>query len=501
MALVLITVMALVIGVVLSLTDTNIRTTVAIRDQAADAANAEAATQIALNALRLSGYNGATGGCFGDGGPTSTDRLDLNGFHQPASGPADSAVVTCETDTARNAVSLIEVSAANRPANAVLTRSTDNGEPGLFVDPAPGRTVKVHGPVLSGSTITVPHGTLSVDAATRARGACSPSVTSIPPAQCNLVPPPDTSVPAPPLPPAPTVVEDMDPCTSGSIVRLRPGVYRNIGWLNVQTGRTCNATLHFAPGVYYFDFPATDPWVIQNLSVVAGTENPARPLVAGTPPAMPGACRSPMPPVPADPSWTPQGTDKGVQFVFAGGSQIQFVNSRVEICGTYSTTTQPIALYGLPSALGTAPGPVVPAQSGCTVASPYPGTGCAVLTADATSQLWIQGTTYLPRNAIDVAVGNPSGPVFGAGVIARTLRITPPAGAPLADPVAVLPDDASLGRRTVVLLTTYLCPGEASCTTDLRRIRVRAKVGIFDPTGTVERGKRQITIYAWNLTR
>jgi hypothetical protein len=184
--------------------------------------------------------------------------------------------------------------------------------------------------------------------------------------------------------------------------------------------------------------------------------------------------------------------------VFGGGSRIQLRSSQAELCGDYSATSPPIAVYGLTSAVG-----AVPAESGCVVATPYPGTGCAVIKAEnqATSRLYVQGTTYTPRAAIDVALNNPGGLVFADGVIARAVSISPTSSATLASPVIGVPDFVPLGRRTVVYLTVFLCSGQSTCTTGTGTLRLRAKVGLFDPTGVVVPGARQVTVYSWSVLR
>src|SRR5262245_58873402 len=66
-ALIFITVVAVAIAISLSVADTSMRTTMALRDQAAYAASADGAAQVAINALRKGSYDGTGGTCFSGG--------------------------------------------------------------------------------------------------------------------------------------------------------------------------------------------------------------------------------------------------------------------------------------------------------------------------------------------------------------------------------------------------------------------------------------------------
>ena len=91
-ALVFITVIAIVVAAVISLADTNLRTTAALRDQAGETAGADGAAQLAINDLRSGSYIGPTGSCF------ATPTLELTNFYQPPDGPSLSARVECAQD-------------------------------------------------------------------------------------------------------------------------------------------------------------------------------------------------------------------------------------------------------------------------------------------------------------------------------------------------------------------------------------------------------------------
>lgn len=496
LALIIVTVFSVVVAVVLSFADTSMRTTIALRGQATQTASADGAAQIAINALRRGTFDGTgtAGQCFTESATTSSDTLTLNNFYQPASGPADSAVVTCDPDPPHNADSPVTINNANKPTNAVLTTAV-TGEDGLTVNVADGRDLKVHGPVFSNSTINVPAGSLTSDASVTARGGCTSTITATPAKVCDFGAAADLrgATPDYPVSTADRTAATLPPCNGADnqLFPFSPGIYTDIGALNVLTSRCEHSILYFSPGTYYFNFPSTQNngiWTIGTNYLVAGTTT--RDLVAGTPPSMPGSCVSPVPPKPATSTWTKP--EPGVQFVFAGSSQMRLVGSQAEICGTYAADRPPIAVYGLASATGG-----IPAESGCTVVTPYPSTTACAMISSVNSSLYIQGTTYAPRAALDLEFTNPPGLMFSAGVIARTLRLTPTTGAALGDPVIALPDNVTAGRQALVWLNVYLCSGASACTKETGTLRLRAKVGVFAPTS----GRRQITVYSWSVQR
>jgi hypothetical protein len=490
-ALIFVAVVSVVVAVVLSLADSSLRTTVALRGQAADAASADGAAQIAINELRHGSYDAISGQCFG-----ATDTLVLSDFYVPPSSSAHSAAVTCEPDLSTSGDGL-EYDDRNKPADAVLTLGSSGGEAGLYANDVGGREVKVEGGIFSNSTITVAGGSLVANGGVAARGACTGTITATLAPTCALGPVVDPRGDDPDYPPptAGTPVQPVPICViPDQLVTFTPGLYTDIFGLNNLT-RCRNGIFHFRPGVYYFNLPAATPWLIDQAYVVGGT--PTAPLVAGTPPTIPGSCQSPTPPSPPT-GWSPPVPNSGVQFVLGGGTQIVVRRAQVELCGSYSSTGPPIVVYGLKSSVGP-----VPAQSGCTLTVPYPLSGCAavIFEGQANSKLHIQGTAYLPRTAVDLAVNNTGGPVFSAGVIARTVRLTPTAGANLAGAVIALPNDSPPGRRTVVYLNVYVCPGASTCSPATGANRLRAKVGILDTSGTPVPGRREITIYSWSVLR
>jgi len=502
MALIFITVVAVVIGAVLSFVDVSLRTTVAMRAQAAQAAAADGAAQVAINTLRASTFRaGGTGTCF-SGGAT----LQLANFYQPATGGPYSATVDCALDTTDSAGSGgVAITAKNRPGSAILTLSRSGAEDGLDLSATGGRTIKVHGRIYSNSNFV--GNKVETNAEVIARGACTATITSTPAAQCNIgnvtdargddpdyAPPTLTTAPATPA--VPTCPNH----STNKLITMTPGLYTDVDALNDLTNSNkCQDTIWFPPGTYYFNFTKNVAWTVDNGAVVGGTKSPGQ-VVDGVAPTIPGACQSPIPPDPIPPGgWTNPGPNAGVEFVFGGNSRLAVGNGKVELCGSYSLDHPPIAVYGLKSALG--PAGVVPAQSGCTIITVSAG-GCSTVTSNQNpdSRLYIQGTTYLPKARVDVALNNDTGQVFRFGIIARSLRVTSTSSADLNSPVIEVPDEEPGGLRTVVYLKVYVCAGTMACLTS-GSPQLGVKVGLGDPTGTAVAGAREVTVYSWSVQR
>ena len=113
LALILITVVAVVTSAVLSLDNTNVRATVGLRTQASTASTADGAAQVAINTIRKSTYGFLTNGanCFQ---PANSPSLALDNFP----GAGTSAYVSCSPDLGSD-VSVV-VNNNNKPANAIL---------------------------------------------------------------------------------------------------------------------------------------------------------------------------------------------------------------------------------------------------------------------------------------------------------------------------------------------------------------------------------------------
>jgi Tfp pilus assembly protein PilX len=498
LALVFTTVVAVVVAVVLSFADTSMRTTMALRDQAEATANADGAAQIAINTLRQGTYAG-TGNCFRAG---ATNTLELQDFYKPPSGPADSARVTCEQDTTNSVAGT-----SNVPGNAILTLGMSTSEEGIYADVHGRGNLKATGNVSSNSTIKVDSGSLTASGSVTARGPCTGSIFSTPAKVCDTKNPVlDPLYPAPTATPTPQSVPQCND-SNKHIWTFTPGLYTSANDLN-KLNACKDSTFWFKPGTYYFNFSNGDAeghgehgdgdteWSIDTGYLVAGTLAPGTTLSPSSPPTIPGACVSPVPPSSGG-AWTPPVGVPGVQFVFGGQSRIKFSAVQAEICGTYSASAPPIALYGLKTDVGTGSNKVS-AQNGCITDLSQ---SCSVISSDrSNSKLIIQGTTYVPWANLDITIKNSSQQVFRGGVIARSLKVSATGSADLASPAFVVPAGFVTPGRTIVWLNVYVCPGVSTCNTG-GTLRLRAKVGIADSNGIAVPGARQITVYSWSVQR
>ncbi|WP_206785987.1 hypothetical protein [Amycolatopsis sp. MtRt-6] len=444
LVLVLVTVIAVVLGALLSFADTSVRTTVALRDQAASAYTADGALQAGINAIRNGTFTGAAGEhCFG-----GSDTLTLPDF-----GGAGPAAVSCTADPAKVLIQCPSLSVCNRPGNAILTLGT-GGEDGLNIQQPTGSAFRVHGVVYSNSNIRVVNGSLDTNTAVYARDACAGTIRSTPAPSCGYggsglgadpgYAPALTSVP--PRQPLP-------PCTkAGSLVTFQPGYYDDAAGLSAMmssSSKCKDSTWWFTPGTYYFDFhnsaavrppslPAGDDvWTIDNGFLVAGTPVDESGRVIAKPPVpakIPGACSNPIEDAKA----------VGVQFVFGGDSRLAVKAGQAEICGTYRADRPPVALHGLTSG---AESPVTATLGPASVTGDF--TGTALSTVDGAGAAWIApgksgGSATLTATGFAPAAAPPAGTILtsakvrvvhgndrGASKDDRTAQFTPAGGAPI----------------------------------------------------------------------
>lgn len=347
LVLILVTVIALGLSALLTRSDTSIRATVGLRDQAAATYNADGAMQAAINNLRNSTYNHAAGqNCFG-----ASNTLQLNGFYG-----ADSAAVTCTADPKKVLIQCPSLSDCNRPGNAILTLGKDPAEDGLNITQPTGSTFRVHGNIFSNSNINVVNGALNTNANLWARTSCSGTIQSVPAPKCNYSDSNELGDDPGYAPWATTVPvhRSMPACTTpNSVIRFLHGYYDDAAALSkmMDGNSACkHSTWWFEPGIYYFDFhnrgdnanPLLDDienvWTINDGQLVAGT--PVNGAAAPSVPAsIPGSCDNPIKNAEA----------VGVQFIFGGSSRLAVKKGEVEICGSYYTDKVPVALYGLKS--------------------------------------------------------------------------------------------------------------------------------------------------------
>lgn len=345
--LLIVTVVAIMLGALMSFADTSTRTTVAMRAEASSAYSADGAMQAAINNIRNSTFNGAAGQTCFSGGNTLTVPYG-----------SGSAAVTCTPDPAQIKIQCTSLTQCNRPGNAILTLGKNAGEDGINVQQNTGSTFRVHGTVFSQSNINVVNGTMSTNTGVYANSGCAGNIQSNPPPSCtgntgnSLGADPGyaslaTKVPAyQPVPQCPA---------SGNVVTFQPGYYDDAAALNslMSSSSKCgNDIWWFTPGVYYFDFHNaglnSDPllnnnngknqWQVSSGYLIGGTRTSA-----GTayPPSIPGACYNPIDNINFTNPYL------GVQFIFGNDSQLMVSNSaQAEICGTYDQNNAPVTIYG-----------------------------------------------------------------------------------------------------------------------------------------------------------
>ncbi len=370
-ALIVITVVALVTGVVLTRGEGSLRTTVALRDVAGTTYAADGAAQVALNALRTGywdgnaekpagwAFNNSVGdGCFGrnitDSILTPDDAMELQEFYpapkSTGEGPT-SAYVECVPETATGAQATVRhVTNANSPGDAIITLGT--GEVGLATS---NKTLKVRGGIRVNSNITA-NGPIEVsEADVRARTGCSGTINVSPGRTKNCA---SGAVSDPNYAADTTTIPELrtppTSCTSNVAV-FEPGYYDDVAALNTATTRCTLAW--FKPGTYYFDFHndsgngdplyqsgiatgSSNEWTLGG-KVLAGTPVNSSGTVLAAPPSnatLPGSCQNPIDTANA----------QGVQFIFGGDSRVK-LSGTAELCATYRTNRPPIVMYGLKS--------------------------------------------------------------------------------------------------------------------------------------------------------
>jgi hypothetical protein len=503
-ALIFITVVSIVVAVVLSFVDTSMRTTVAVRGEAATAAAADGAAQLAINNLRLGPYKGSEG-CAGLG-PT------VDNVYEQA-GTKYSATVTCAVDTADSTAGgsggVLAINDKNRPGQAVLTLGGPTEDGGFDVKLGGGSVLKVHGNIQSDSYINVQKN-LTTDGSGSVTAVSGCVGTIAPAANCAGTRVDDPNYKDPPAPPA---LATLPKCpTTGNVMQFTPGLYKSRSALNdLMLGddgsrKGCaGVIIQFTPGRYYFDLDDTGEWLIPAGYLIGGELVDPQLGQPGHAASVPGACKTPIPP--DDPAgraaWTAP-ANGGVEFVLGGNTHITLdKNSNVELCGTYATDSPPITLYGLKHTIGTGTLTVRAQASTDCVRKSIANGGCAVIDANKhpDTALFIQGTTYTPLDYVNVDLNNRAGQQFRYGIIARKLQLTATGSSDLSQAVIEVPDFVFVNPPlTVLYLTVCVYPGSTGglpCT----KPQLKVKVGIADPDATVQPGKRQVTIYNWSVQR
>jgi len=432
--LIIISTVSLVMGVVLSQVDTNVRTTVALRAQAEDNYGADGATQATLNALRTSGIT-----CKDPSNPdTKAFGSVATPFFVPDSSTdgAINAYAKCTPDAITGVSTSTAVIAstsmvtpppvtstapylgggdATLPSYAVMTTGSASGDFGFDISPSAGnKTVCVENgsvgsnknvdasgsgqilavrlsPSVTGQGTTDCTTGTGTDPTTKSKllvtavGQCK-NAGSFTPTNCVGSSAPVTAPPAPALPSGTVAVNPAPVCdNSKKYAAFVPGLYTNVATLNAPCSGTTPDVEWFSPGWYYFDYGSTQ-WAWP-LTLVAGTPlnksngapisgldptngSTLNKLGVSTLAPAPGSCNDP------DPGKNPGGGVQGVSMVFAGASQTGANTARsstAEICASSPSGSPPAAIYGLATSqtITTASGSrTLPAETMCTA------TGC-----------------------------------------------------------------------------------------------------------------------------
>jgi hypothetical protein len=508
--LILITVFATVVGVVLSQTDTSLLATRALRDQAAMAYSGDGGAQIAIkNVTNDTFLNTANQKCFSlpDGSTSNTLPL-ISGQFKNGDGSAESAVVTCSTDPTSGAGGTTNL---HSPGQAILTLGT-SAVPvnGLTVTVNGGGNTYVQGKIYSYSSVNVTNNTTMIDtnssvqygdaAGFTAKPPCGQGTvqaSDTPPCKYNATKPTDPNYALPSLGIVPAGVIPAACTTGGDIAYFRPGRFTDPTALS-----NCKATImSFLPnadgsnGLYFFDFPASNPTWTVTQALVGGT------LVSGfntaVRPTTDGSCVDPI---------NPQGgtAQPGVEFVFGGASKFNpskatggsSQSAVVEICGsreTFGNTVAgqpPIALYS--------PKSDVKDSTGATVASAETtGTTLITTTNGDKPVLFLRGTAYAPKANLIVYVANASKQLFNFGIISQALTLS--VNPQVSGQQLIYVDNTSDGSTptpVVTLLRVYTCAGTVACpTTGTPQLAV--KVSIAHATGI----PAATTVLSWSQTR
>jgi hypothetical protein len=476
LALIIITTIALVIGAVLSEAFSSVRTTFALRDQSGFAYAGDGAAQAAINQLRTGTFDNAAGGnCFGTSG-----TLTLSNFYPAVKGqvtgaaPApSSATVVCAGEAGTGAQgSPAPVTSANKPGYAVMTlgttRSTTQGE-GQTYDH---KSISIHGGVISNADISAAG--LTVTGGAQALARITPCVTVTPTCTAmssNIV---DPNYPPPTDPPAPPA--GYPTCTNNKIAEFLPGLYTDVSKLN-----NCNASwMLFDPGTYYFDFAnPNNVWTVST-TVVGGTPTGAK---SNTAPSVPGACVNPI----------TTSSAVGVQFVFAGQSQVKLGSSNWEICASYHATSIPTAIYGLKADIVNGSN-TAHAQSGCVIAVG----GCPLFSSTNGGKpvFYSQGFAYAPKASMNLELNNSPGQIFNFGLVLRGLYMDINPQLQGFTLISIPDNTPGYGTPdTIVDLEVHVCPGASTCSGS-GKLQLRARVDIT-PVG----GSRQVKILSWSEQR
>jgi Tfp pilus assembly protein PilX len=352
LALAFMVVFGLVVGTVLGLATTNVKTTTVVRDRAAATYTADGAVDGAINLARSQP-------AIGTAGSTSTC------FSMPAGAMNGSAKVDvkCSGLTGSGSTTSPFPANASTPANAILT-------PTAAVDAAEGVTMlnasvaHVQGPVSAAHTLAEGTGTLTATPAAYSpikAEVCTGSGVVTPAPTCPATGTADPGyAPTLDLSTYPgtaqtfgsTLNTTLPTCPASRVVTFQPGMYTNLTGLSALMTACAGGVFYFTKGVYYFDFMdatgtagAGHDWTLSDAAanIVGGTP------LGWTPSTFQYNGATPLPYPNGDATATASACDPsqpGVLFVFGNDSRFTLAKGHVQLCAyNVSTTAQHLAVW------------------------------------------------------------------------------------------------------------------------------------------------------------
>jgi Tfp pilus assembly protein PilX len=386
LVLIIVTVVGVVMGAVLLYADTNLRTTIALRDQTGGTYGTDAAGNAALAELK-----NHPDSCTDPSGTTSQlgSGNGANAFYSPTgSGNAVNATIVCTPDQVNGKMTVtvatsghgVPINSNNVPAYALLAmQHYDSTKESISTT---GKVCVLNGDVASNGVLSATdtfgvrnancssgsNSGLTIQAyGSGRRGGCSGSRGTFTPTRCTQLLSP---IDAPPQAPPPGSAGPVDParvCFTIDGIRyaaFRPGEYDDVTLLTAPCDGLPANFEWFTPGTYYFTYGGAWQWVGTTLVAGTPTSGPTTLNTDGSPntPTIPsldlndpntlaGLALTDPDAGCADPA--AQNQYPGVEFVFSGSSQVQATEATANICASYSDSSPnslPTAIYGQGSA-------------------------------------------------------------------------------------------------------------------------------------------------------
>lgn len=321
---------AVVVGALLGLVDTGLRTTTLVRDQGRDVYAADGAMQTAVSTVAAQVLDTSLATPFA----ASADPTSCPAQIVPMNGRQVS--VACEIQAGSRQVipGGAGSSTANTPAHALLAL----GSEGIQIRNNDGdATYGIAGAVASNGPVASLNNTVRIFGDVHAT-ACSGALTVTGTSNCAVTTPfvdpaypSATSTRPPDAPPLP-------PCTP--TVTLLPGTYTDAKALSDLIS-TCNATFLMV-GTYHFDFVGTTAVTCGGTTALHQLciQNANAVIVAGTPNST------------ANPTECLAG---GAQWIFSGDSRLNVQAGRVILCPEPHLTAQRISIFAKSPPGGTPP--------------------------------------------------------------------------------------------------------------------------------------------------